>query len=249
MALSSIDVSTVPVISHREAAGLATTEYERFLGLIRSLEPADWSARTDCPEWDVRSMVAHVLGTAEAHGSIRENAHQMRLARTSDRPLVDALGVVQIAERASLSPHQLIERLERAAPRSVRMRRRAPALVRAVRIKVEMPFGTERWRLGYLMDRIYTRDAFMHRVDITRAVGREDLELTLDHDGRIVADIIAEWARRHGQPFSLELTGPAGGRFVAGAGGPDLQLDAVEAMRILSGRASGEGLFTTPVPF
>lgn len=245
----SIDVSTIPAISHREAAGLAAIEYERFLTLLRSLEPADWEARTECPEWDVRSMVAHVLGTAEAHGSMRENVHQMRLARRSDRPLVDALGVVQIAERAASTPAQMIERLERAAPRSVRMRRWTPAVVRAVRIKVEMPFGTERWRLGYLMDRIYTRDTFMHRVDITRAVERDDLELTSEHDGRIVADVIAEWARRHGEPFSLELTGPAGGRYASGVGGPDLRLDAVEAMRILSGRAPGEGLLATPVPF
>jgi len=35
--------------------------------------------------------------------------------------------------------------------------------------------------------------------------------LTPDHDARIVADVVAEWAGRHGRPFTLHLTGPAGG--------------------------------------
>jgi hypothetical protein len=56
--------------------------------------------------------------------------------------------------------------------------------------------------MGYLLDTILTRDPWMHRVDIARATGR-DMVLTADHDGRIVADVVAEWARRHGQPFTL----------------------------------------------
>ena len=112
-----------------------------------------------------------------------------------------------------------------------------------------MPFGTERWRLGYLMDRIYTRDTWMHRVDVTRAVGRDDLVLTPEHDGRLLADVVSEWAGRHGEPFELRLTGSVGGTYRAGEGGPELEVDAVEFMRILSGRASGQGLLATPVPF
>ena len=80
------------------------------------------------------------------------------------------------------------------------------------------------------------------------ATGR-DVDLTPQHDGRIVADVVAEWARRHGQPFTLTLTGPAGGTFQAGQDGPELTLDAVEFCRILSGRASGDGLLSTAVPF
>ena len=50
----------------------------------------------------------------------------------------------------------------------------------------------------------------MHRLDIARATGHAPV-LTADHDGVIVADVVAEWARRHGRPYRLELTGPAGG--------------------------------------
>jgi hypothetical protein len=47
----------------------------------------------------------------------------------------------------------------------------------------------------------------------------------------------------------LLLTGPAGGSYVKGTGGTDLELDAVEFCRILSGRAPGAGLLTQFVPF
>jgi hypothetical protein len=73
--------------------------------------------------------------------------------------------------------------------------------------------------------------------------------LTAEHDGRLVTDVVSEWARRHGQPFTLTLTGDAGGVYVAGAGGEHIELDAVEFCRILSGRARGTGLLTTEVPF
>jgi hypothetical protein len=82
-------------------------------------------------------------------------------------------------------------------------------------MKEEVDGQTETWKLGYLLETILTRDPWMHRVDIARATGR-DLVLTPDHDGRIVADVVAEWARRHGQPFTLELTGPIGATYVNG---------------------------------
>jgi hypothetical protein len=115
-------------------------------------------------------------------------------------------------------------------------------------MKEEVGGVPETGKLGYLFETILTRDPWMHRVDIARATGRE-VVLTPEHDGRIVADVIAEWARRHGQPFTLELTGPIGGTFVGGEGGEHITIDAVELCRILSGRAEGTGLLAHPVPF
>jgi len=95
---------------------------------------------------------------------------------------------------------------------------------------------------------VITRDVWMHRVDIARATGA-DLVLTAAHDGRIIADVVADWAGHHQRPFTLDLTGAAGGTFVAGPGGPYLQLDAVAFCRTLSGREPGTGLLATPVVF
>jgi hypothetical protein len=88
----------------------------------------------------------------------------------------------------------------------------------------------------------------MHRLDIALATGRPPV-LTPDHDAVIVADVVNEWAARHGQPVQLTLTGPAGGRWQFGAGGPDVALDAIEFIRAVSGRAPAAGLLETQVPF
>jgi hypothetical protein len=112
----------------------------------------------------------------------------------------------------------------------------------------------ERWSTGYLVEVILTRDTWMHRMDVARATGRPT-ELTPDHDGRIVADVVDEWADRHRQPYRLELTGPAGGSFVSAeaADVPPLVMDAVDFCRVLSGREADtpvdHALLGTLVPF
>jgi hypothetical protein len=88
----------------------------------------------------------------------------------------------------------------------------------------------------------------MHRIDIHRAIGRP-LEVDAGHDARVVADIVAEWADRHGQPYRLVLGGPAGGTFERGDGGEVQQLDAVEFWRVVFGRVSGTGLLAIGVVF
>ncbi len=97
-------------------------------------------------------------------------------------------------------PHrQITERLTAVAPRTVRGRTRTPAAVRNhARLAVDGPVH-ETWKLGYLIDTIYLRDLWMHRIDAVRALGRPP-ELSADHDGRITADIVAEWARRKHLP-------------------------------------------------
>jgi uncharacterized protein (TIGR03083 family) len=228
---------------------LAAAAYDRFLDLLRSLTPDEWRRPTECEAWDVRAMASHVLAEAESHSSLREMAHQMRAYRKAKSgPMIDAMTALQVRDRADLTPDEIVARLEHAVPRSVRARRRMPGLVRRMRMKVDPPFEKERWPLSYLMDVIYTRDTWMHRGDISRATGR-DIVLTTEHDGRIVADLVAEWARRHGKPFTLTLAGPAGGKYAAGDGGEHIEVDAVEFCRILSGRATGTGLLITEVPF
>lgn len=107
----------------------------------------------------------------------------------------------------------------------------------------------EKWSLGYLIDVIYLRDMWMHRIDTAQATGA-DLVLTAEHDGCIVADVVAEWARRHGRPFELELTGHAGGTFSTGSdGGEHTVMDAVDFCCLLSGRGEATGLLTTIVAF
>ncbi|GLW98556.1 maleylpyruvate isomerase family mycothiol-dependent enzyme [Microtetraspora sp. NBRC 16547] len=247
---TSTAMESLPTLDRREAAVLAAAENARFVDLVRSFDAEDWTRQTDCPAWDVRALVAHVVGMMEFTASPRQLVHQLRAGSKAagDRPLVDGMTQVQVAERAHLSTSQLVERLTAVAPRAARARRRMPAPLRRMPIKTDVGGVMEPWTIGYLYDVIYTRDTWMHRVDLSRATGRP-LRLTAGHDGRIVADVVAEWARRHGRPFRLHLEGPAGGTFVVGDDGEEITLDAVEFCRILSGRDGGTGLLAQPVPF
>ena len=226
---------------------LATVEYRRLDAVLRSLDADAWTAPTDCDAWDVRAMVAHLVGAAAAMASVRELARQAALGQRArrGRDLVDGMNDVQVRERVERAPDELVDDLLATGARAVRARRRLPAAVRAVPLPFGPPLGVR--PVGYLMGRIYTRDAWMHRIDICRATGAT-LELTADHDGRIVDDIVDEWAGRHGQPYDLVLTGPAGGAWSRGDG-PGLELDAVELARTLAGRAPGDGLLAHRVPF
>ena len=229
---------------------LASTEYDRFLAQLTSLSPEDWSRPTDCPAWDVRALASHVLGMAEMSASVRENLRQMRAARRRGGVFIDALTGLQVEQRSSLSAAQVTSRFAEMAPRAARGRRRVPGLVRRRTMPGEQDVGgrLETWSVGFLIDVVLTRDTWIHRVDIARATGR-DLELTADHDGVLVADVAMEWATRHGQPCTLELSGVAGGSWSWGGGGPTIEADAVEFCRLVSGRGQGTGLLGVAVPF
>lgn len=230
---------------------LAANEYDRCVALLRELEPPEWDLPTECAGWDVRAMAAHMLGMAEMAASFREMVRQQRAARRKGGEFIDALTEVQVETRRLLPPAQLIDRFATVAPRAVRGRRRAPGLMRRRQMPDDQPIGDgtcEPWTFGFLLDVILTRDPWMHRIDIARSTDRE-LHLTADHDAVLVADVVAEWASRHGQPYALRLTGPAGGEWATGSGGEQLTMDAVEFCRLLSGRDSGQGLLSTRVPF
>ena len=250
MSITSTPVEQIPALDRREAATIAAAENRRFAELIADLAPDDWARHTDCTEWDVRAVACHVLGAMEGQAWIPRFIHQFRAGNkvAGDRPAIDRMTEVQVRERTHLAPHEIVARLAAVAPRAARVRSRIPGLLRRAPMKVEVDTVMETWRVGYLVDVILTRDTWMHRVDISRATGRP-LVLTPDHDGRIVADVVAEWARRHGRPFTVRLEGTAGGRYTVAGPGEEIALDAVEFCRVVSGRAAGSGLLTQGVPF
>ena len=244
-------VEQIPPLEHEEAMRLAQTEYRRLIELVEALAPENFARPTDCTGWDVTALLSHVLGMLELNADPAEAARLsmaagQRAAATGEM-WIDALTALQVAEHAHLTPAQLAEAVRATVPQSLAARSQTTAEHRAMAFDPRLPDG-EKWTHGYLIDVIHTRDPWMHRIDICRATGTE-LTLTPDHDGRIVAAVVAEWARRHGQPCTLLLEGPAGGSYTCGAGGPHIQLDAVQFCRILSGRETGDGLLNQQVPF
>jgi uncharacterized protein (TIGR03083 family) len=232
------------------AMRLAAAEYQRFLDLLRALGPAEWTRPTECPGWDVRAIAAHALGMVEMAASIRENSRQLKLARRRGGAFIDALTSLQVDERQHMTPQQITSRFAARAPKAARARGRAPGFIRRRAMPDLQQVGDhdEAWTIGYLIDIILTRDPWMHRADISRATGAGHV-LTAEHDGVLIADAVAEWASRHGQPYRLHLSGPAGGSWESGDGGPLIETDPVEFCRVLSGRGHAGGLLATAVPF
>ena len=254
-----IATSAIPGIGHREATGLAEEAYDRAVVLLESLPPAAWERPTDCEGWTVRDLAGHLVGAMRSAASVRELARQQRAVKRRSRAgggnETDVMTALQVELTAGLSVPQLLAEARSLVGRAAAGRRRTPALLRRrFTFPVTLRAGTERWTLGYLVDVILTRDAWLHRIDLARAVGVEPV-LTAGHDGRIVADVVAEWARRHGQPFVLHLPGPAGDTYTSDAAGPSaplIEVDPVELCRILSGRApvgDRHPLLATEVPF
>lgn len=174
----------------------------------------------------------------------------MKLARSRGGVFIDALTGLQVAERADMTPAQIVDRFAARAGKAAAGRRRTPGFVRRRKLPIMQAVGDRReaWTIGYLVDVVLTRDPWMHRIDIVRATGAPHV-LTAEHDGVLVDDVVTEWAERHGQPFTLRLSGPAGGSWSRGSGGPTLDLDVTEFCRALSGRGPAEGLLATQVPF
>ncbi len=241
----------IPAIGHDEAMGLARVESERLLGLVDHLDDDEWLLPTDCVDWTVRDMLGHVLGMLELQADGDERMRQVKgaaaIAAQTGGLRLDAMTAMQVREHSALSPAGLRAALHETAPRALAGRSATTAEQRAAPYLTGLP-GEDPWTFGYLFDVVLTRDLWIHRVDISRAVGR-DVVLSADHDGRLVADVVADWARRHRQPFTLTLGGPVGDRFSAADGGSDLDLDAIEFCRTVSGRAAGAGLLTISVPF
>jgi uncharacterized protein (TIGR03083 family) len=245
----------IPDIGHDEAMRLTAVENERLHALLRSLDDQQWTAATDCTGWTVRDVAVHVIASAQGQASPVEFARQVIAGRRLTDEIggshwVDGLNEAQLRARTGWTPAMLPDAWQRHSAAALRARRRMPAPVRALPL---LPIGTGLgvhigWQpLRYLFDIGFTRDGWTHRIDIARAAGVAP-ELSAEHDGRIIADIVAEWSRRHGRPYTLTLTGPAGGTFRAGDGGEPQTVDAVEFVRILSGRADGPGILRHKLP-
>jgi uncharacterized protein (TIGR03083 family) len=248
---TAVDVTTIPRIKHAEAMQITAVENRKFAAALGKLRPGDWAKPTDCARWDVRALAAHVVGSAAAQASPREFIRQVR----AGRPVVaeigaqnwwDGMNEIHVREREALSVDELIAEWDRSSQRALRARTKLPRpIAKLPLLKLPAPVG--RQSVSYLFDMGFTRDTWMHRIDLTHAAGTP-FDADAAHDGRIVADLVAEWAGTHGEPFTLALSGPAGGLFASGTGGAQVELDAIEFCRILAERVHGEGVLRHPLP-
>lgn len=240
--------TAVPALTHSEAVHMAAEETCRFIDLIETLDDDDWGRPTACALWTVKDIVAHQAAHIVSFTSLKSFAGQLdpRLLRPYMRQgmsLLDAWNQSQVDLRCDTAPADLIAEIRVAKDRSLAARARIPAWVRGPALP--MPGVDQPRSLGYLFDLVYTRDMWMHRLDICRATGRE-MALDANYDRRTVALIVRDLALKAlrglgGRSAILDLTGSAGGAYRIGADiepSAHVQLDALTFCILTSGRTS-----------
>lgn len=249
----------IPRVTHDTARETGLAAAAQLVDLLKRLEPAHWDARTECPEWTVADMVGHMIGAAKSHvsrrESIRQLVHGFRNAKAHGGNSLDAMNALQVADHRHLDAEARLALLEELLPKSIGKRTSRNVIERKLPIPLDGGKGSMMTGLpatvsmGTLMDVIYTRDLWLHAVDIERATGVK-ADRTGDIDRIMVHDVVADWMEGHGQPVTLHLTGPAGGSFASSTGArPEMTLDAIEWARTVSGREEGQGLLAHPVLF
>lgn len=240
MNVTAVPTNDIAPTARELGVEVCAAELESMLALLRTLSEADWSKPTDCTEWTVHDMQAHVVGQYEGTASLRVffRRHRIGHRRYPHRTRLAAMTAQQVDDLRVHSPATLIERLATIGPKALRVGRRMPSFIRRLdgtRFFPEDPLPDP--TLGYILDVIAARDTWMHRVDIAVATGRELVHGL--HEREIVAQVVRElgvaWT---GPAIVLELTGPAGGRWALGSGDPvaTVRADTVDYLRTLSGR-------------
>ena len=235
--LPTLRIEDVPSIGHIEAMALARSQNAIFLEELRALDPEDWDRPTACELWTVKDIASHLLGWAEGLTSPAEGARQLRAAigmRKRFENFTDAQNQVQVEARSVLAPEVLIDRLQIALPRFLRLRDRVGRWGRVIPIYNAL-FGVA--NLRFVADFIFTRDLFMHRIDIARATGRT-LNVGAD-ERRLIHDIVREWAQRSGADCTLTLEGEADARLSCGSGTrAALSANTLDLCGLFAGRGS-----------
>ncbi len=249
MTTTSTDIETIPRISEPgEAERLGNAAYQALLADLRELAPGEWETTTVCAPWTVADMVRHLLGAAKGNVSMREMMRQQiygaRHKSGFGGNALDATNDLQVADHRHLEPEELLTELDAVYAKSVKARVGRSRMFGRISVPIDAAGSTatgmpSRLNMGELFKTIYTRDVWLHRVDIARALGRE-LRIDPPVDRRIVEDVVKEWADRHDQPFEMRLTGPAGGSYRRSGAGPVIDMDAIDFCWILSGRGEAD---------
>ena len=205
-----------PGIKAKDGEALSRALAGHLVQTLKELSSGEWEAVTACAPWTVKDIAAHLLGWCDALCSPREMTTQFRLALRRRRRfanLLDAQNDAQIELYRALSTDELVAHLDEMTLKAARLRRRLGGPLHYVPAYAGFLGGAS--NVGYLLNAIFPRDLYVHRLDIAEATGREP---NLGADRRVAVDMLRDWARRTGADARLELSGPAGGVFVAGTG-------------------------------
>ncbi|MEV6332973.1 maleylpyruvate isomerase family mycothiol-dependent enzyme [Streptomyces sp. NPDC051909] len=223
----------IPIISRRQAADLVEREAECISEILSSLSAEDWHRPTDCTLWEVRDVVAHMTGLAEdfTDPAINERREQDARTRYPERGKMDAENEVQVDDRRTLPDEKIADEFARVLAQAVQVERGMSESDRRRTNSLGIP-------VAYLADVVHSRDLWMHRIDICRAIGRQIAHKP--HQDQIISQVMRELSMEWQYPaLKLELTDGSDSRtFQIGTGEPRTaaRTNSIEYMRMLSGR-------------
>ncbi len=228
-------ISDVAGLNGERARRAAAFQYAALGAELKQLDADEWQRQTECDRWDVHAVVAHLVGWMEALTSLKELRHQVRAGwgrRKELGNILDAVNEVQVDDRSKLDPAALIARYEEMYPRFLARRARMGKVGRAIPLYDPVVVGVT--NLGFFANVIFTRDTFMHRIDVAVAVGKT-VELAQE-DGWILADVVKDWSQRRKVDGTIEIAGV--GVFRAATGSRcEISGSGADLCRVLSGRA------------
>ena len=245
MSVMALDVRRLERIpSGPPSQAVAQRAYDLLFELLDGLSPEDWQRSTGYYDWTVRDTVAHLHGMARAYASIRDRGEQegraRALAREEQMSEAAALVAVQIREMADLPDAQVLTRLKLLAPRAVAgdiARQRWFGDQHVPQRPLGPVTGDQRGirPLEAYSNVSLARDVWVHRIEIAQACGRTPV-WAADPDGALLEDAVVDWFEHVATPVELHLTGPTELDVVNRPGGPRLDLDAYDFIRLASGR-------------
>jgi uncharacterized protein (TIGR03083 family) len=237
----------IPDVTAEEAYALLHTEFERFMSLLNTLEPGDWQKPTACTAWTVRDMLAHQAGGYASGTGYRELIRQYTAKPQPGQLPEDAINDLQVNERRSKTPAEVIAELRSVGPVAIQKWAYQFRLAKGLTQLIQVPHPVSgKISFEYLMWVIHSRDTWMHRLDICRAIERP-FEQSTEHDGRIAALVMLDVAKLltsklDGKAIIFELTGIAGGTWQVGSGevAAKVRMDALDFNIFASGRFTFE---------
>lgn len=230
-----------------EYAALARAELATFVSLLEGLDAADWSRPTPCTLWDVHDVAAHQAGHVQSGRGLvgilaQANPIALRAYRRRGMSTLDGMNQKQVDMRRHRAPAELISEIREGTAAAIDARSKLNPLSARMRLPVD-PVGM--MPLRELLQRIFSRDMWIHRLDIVDATGRP-FDLAGEHNSLMLSLTVEDTARflqkRHPEAnVTLHLSGPGGGdwRLAAGGGSPvALSMPVNDFVRRTGGRAT-----------
>lgn len=219
-----IAVSAIDRPSRPEWARIAHDELARFLAIVDGLSEAEWQLPTPCHLWNVRDIVAHQGGHVQMGSGVKGLLAQVQPKHTRAYKHLglsgnDAANQAQVEMRRDRTTAELVAEVREGTPRAIASRVRMNPLARNIRLPVP---GYGLMTLDHLLNVVFPRDMWIHRLDLADATGR-NFEITPGHDTMLLEGVLVDMERNvrkllPGRSLVLTIDGPAGGTWRLGEG-------------------------------